>query len=106
MTFKKSALQKAVQMREAIRPFASVRQWNLFITTLIFALLAPFFVSAQDGNRPSVQQLLDPVAHLPSDQLSKQLVKYNSSQIAPDRAQHYRGSLESALAQLNDGTPQ
>ncbi len=63
------------------------------------------FSQRYSAAKASVQQLLDPVAHLPSDQLSKRLVKYNGSEIAPERARHYRVSLESALAQLNDGTP-
>jgi alpha-glucosidase len=64
------------------------------------------FAAKYAAAQASVQELLDPIANRPDNQLAQELMKNHGSETSQVRAEHYKASLERALAQLKDGTPQ
>ncbi|HZY62736.1 MAG TPA: TIM-barrel domain-containing protein [Edaphobacter sp.] len=53
----------------------------------------------------SVKALLDPIANLSGDQLTHELMKNKGRDTTVERAEHYKQSLQRAVAQLDDGKP-
>jgi len=63
------------------------------------------FAGKYAAAQASVEQLYGPIANLPDDQLTQQLMKHRGADTDTRRALAYKAALERALALLKDGRP-